>query len=37
MLARLEGVSVEDLFRQARQAGVADAANPGKQGADFDI
>ncbi len=37
MLARLEGVSIEDLFRQARQAGVADAANPGKQDADFDI
>ncbi len=37
MLAHLEKVSVEDLFRQARQAGVADAANPGKQSADFDI
>ncbi len=37
MLSRLEGVSVEDLFRQARAAGVADGAKRGESGANFDI
>ena len=40
MLDRLEGVSLEDLFRQARQAGVANGTNSGStgpRGADFDI
>ena len=43
MLTRLEGVSVEDLFRQARQAGVVEGikapgvAGPQQRGADFDI
>jgi Rrf2 family protein len=40
MLDRLEGVSLEDLFRQARQAGVADGTDGGggrPRGADFDI
>ncbi|MFP6771281.1 MAG: Rrf2 family transcriptional regulator [Alphaproteobacteria bacterium] len=35
MLDRLESVSLEDLFRQARQAGVADGT--GGKSADFDI
>ena len=37
MLARLEGVSLEDLFRQARRAGVADGTKAGGKAADFDI
>ncbi|MBT5194448.1 MAG: Rrf2 family transcriptional regulator, partial [Rhodospirillaceae bacterium] len=36
MLARLEGVSLEDLFRQARRAGVADGTKAGGKAADFD-
>ena len=37
MLSRLEKVSLEDLFHQARQAGVADGAGTGEIRADFDI
>ncbi|MDE0943703.1 MAG: Rrf2 family transcriptional regulator [Alphaproteobacteria bacterium] len=46
MLTRLEGVSVEDLFRQAREAGVVEGSSasgtpgttsPRQRGADFDI
>jgi Rrf2 family iron-sulfur cluster assembly transcriptional regulator len=37
MMHRLEAVSVEDLFRQARQSGAANEANAGEQGANFDI
>ncbi len=37
MLTRLEKVTLEDLFRQARQAGVADGAKAGESGANFDI
>jgi Rrf2 family protein len=37
MMHRLEAVSVEDLFRQARQSGATAEANAGKRGANFDI
>jgi len=37
MLTRLESVSLEDLFRQARQAGVANGATAADKGANFDI
>ena len=37
MMHRLEAVSVEDLFRQARQTGADTITNAGDKGADFDI
>ena len=37
MMHRLETVSVEDLFRQARQTGADTITNAGDNGADFDI
>jgi Rrf2 family transcriptional regulator, iron-sulfur cluster assembly transcription factor len=37
MMQRLEAVSVEDLFRQARLSGAAAAAEAREQGANFDI
>ena len=37
MLIHLEEVSLEDLFRQARKAGVADTAQAGEANRNFDI
>lgn len=37
MMHRLDAVSVEDLFRQARESGAAGNAGAGEQSADFDI
>ncbi len=37
MMHRLDAVSVEDLFRQARQTGANAVTDTGEKGADFDI